>query len=166
MSNEHHPSAYERMIQRAKEFLTGAEKEYTPKLQQALDEAKEKTAELGELSREEAEKVSDYLKRDLQDAGQYLASDEAQELRDWLRFDTQLLEERALDALSLLVDQAKVDFQAFNEQAQNLPWKTGEVTGPGTLVCSECGEELHFKKAGHIPPCPKCAGTTYQRRQD
>lgn len=163
MTTEHHPSAYDRMIQRAKEFLTGAEQELTPKLQQALDMAKEKAAELGELSREEAEKIGDYLKRDLQDAAEYLASDEAQELKDWLRFDTQQLEERALSALSLLVDQAKVDFQQFNEEARNLPWKTGEVTGPGTLICTECGEELHFKQTGHIPPCPKCAATTFRR---
>ena len=52
------------------------------------------------------------------------------------------------------------------EQAREASfYHTGEVTGPGTLVCVECGKELHFHKAGHIPPCPGCRGTRYQRQQ-
>ncbi len=40
---------------------------------------------------------------------------------------------------------------------------TGEIIGAGTLVCDQCGEKLHFHKAGKIPPCPKCHGTTFHR---
>jgi hypothetical protein len=42
-------------------------------------------------------------------------------------------------------------------------YRTGEITGPGTLVCDNCEERLHFHKAGHIPPCPKCHGVIYHR---
>ncbi|MES9926605.1 MAG: hypothetical protein ABW158_00685, partial [Candidatus Thiodiazotropha sp. 6PDIVS] len=42
-------------------------------------------------------------------------------------------------------------------------YHTGEVTGPGTLVCAQCGKEMHFKKTGHIPPCSGCKGTDFQR---
>lgn len=164
--NEKQVRAYERMLERAKQFLTETGDEVTPKLQDALQAAKEKASELGELSAEEAEKIGDYLRRDLQDAAEFLAEDRG-ELRDWLRFDVQQVEDRIADALSLLVDQTKVELAQLAERAQTLgEWHTGEVTGPGTLICKSCGEALHFEKTGHIPPCPKCRGTTYRRSQD
>lgn len=158
--------AYEQMLNRTKTFLTEANQELTPKLEYVLDTAREKATELGELSREEAEKIADYLRRDLHDAAEFMANENS-ELRDWLRFDVGLVENRILDALSLLIDQTKVDLADFDEQAQRFgEWHTGEITGPGTLVCRECGEEIHFHKTGHIPPCPKCHATVYRRSHD
>ena len=164
--NNKHESAYERMLENTKTFLNETSKDLTPKLQQALDAAIEKASEVGELTREEAEKIGNYLKRDVYDAAKFLAEDRG-ELRDWLRFDVEQVERRILDSLSLLVDTTKVDLAEFAEQANRFgEWHTGEITGPGTLVCEACGEELHFHKAGHIPPCPKCKETKYRRRQD
>ncbi|MDH5595020.1 MAG: zinc ribbon-containing protein, partial [Gammaproteobacteria bacterium] len=42
-------------------------------------------------------------------------------------------------------------------------WHTGEVVGVGTLRCKACGELLHFHATGHIPPCPKCQKTVFNR---
>jgi hypothetical protein len=155
--------AYEQMLNRTKTFLTEANQELTPKVEYVLDTAREKATELGELSREEAEKIAGYLRRDLHDAAKFLANENS-ELRDWFRFDVGLVENRILDALSLLVDQTKVDLADLAEQAQRFgEWHTGEITGPGTLVCKDCGEVLHFHKTGHIPPCPKCKATVYRR---
>lgn len=164
--DEKHVHAYERMLERTREFLGEAGEELKPKLQHALDAAVEKATELGELTREEAEKIAEYLKRDLQSAGEYLAGDEAKELKDWLRMDLDLIEARILDALSLLVDPTKVELTLLAEQARLAEWHTGEVTGPGTLTCVNCGKELHFRKPGHIPPCPKCKGTVFRRKLD
>ena len=161
--NDNLINAYEKMLDRAKAFLTEANHEITPKFEYVLDAAKEKATELGELSREEAEKIADYLRRDLHDAAEFLAT-ENNELRDWLRLDIELVEDRVLDALSLLVDKTKVDLADLAERAQRFgEWHTGEITGPGTLVCKDCGEVLHFHQAGHIPPCPKCKATVYHR---
>jgi NADH pyrophosphatase NudC (nudix superfamily) len=151
--------AYERMLDRSKEVLSEA----GHTMQKAVQAAMETASELGELTREEAERIGTYLKRDLHDAAEYLAENGG-ELRDWLRFDVEQVEDRILESLSLLVDQTKVDLNDLAQQAEAFgEWHTGEVTGPGTLVCDACGEELHFKQAGHIPPCPKCRGTVYKR---
>ena len=48
---------------------------------------------------------------------------------------------------------------------QPYDYHTGEIAGFGTLICDECGEKLHFHKAGHIPPCPKCHKTSFHRIQ-
>ncbi len=164
--HEKHLHAYDRMLERTREFLNEAGEELKPKLQHALDAAVEKTTELDELTREEAEKIAEYLKRDLQSAGEYLASDKAKELADWFRFDIKLVEDRILDALSLLVDPTKVELALLAERARLADWHTGEITGPGTLACTSCGKELHFHKTGHIPPCPKCRGTVFRRQLD
>ena len=151
--------AYERMLERSMALLNEA----GHTVQKAVQSAVETASEVGELSREEAERIADYLRRDLHDAADYLAENGG-ELRDWLRFDTELVEDRILDALSLLVDNTKVELAGLAQRAALLgEWHTGEITGPGTLVCDACGEELHFQQAGHIPPCPKCHATVYHR---
>jgi len=168
MKTEHEKQvrAYERMLERAKQFLTETGREVTPKLQEALNAAKEKASQLGELSAEEAEKIADYLKRDLHAAAEFLAEDRG-ELRDWLRFDIQQMESRIAGALALLVDRTKIELAELEQRAQRTgEWHTGEITGPGTLICNNCGEELHYEKPGHIPPCPKCRGTVYRRSKD
>jgi len=45
----------------------------------------------------------------------------------------------------------------------NNTYLTGEITGPGTLVCEQCGEHLTFKTTSVIPKCPKCGGETFHR---
>ena len=96
-----------------------------------------------------------------------VVASEDQNFPNHFGFDVEQIESRILESLSLLVDTTKVDLAEFAEQATLFgEWHTGEVTGPGTLVCSACGEELHFHKTGHIPPCPKCTETKYHRRKD
>ena len=162
-NNDKHLRSYEQMLNRARDLLADAKQELTPRLEHILELAKDKASELGELSVEEMDKVSNYLRRDVYDAANFIAEDRG-ELKDWLRFDIEQVEERILDSLSLLVDPTKVDLADLREQAERFgEWHTGEITGPGTLVCNACGEELHFHKTGHIPPCPKCKGSKYHR---
>lgn len=163
-NNDKHLRTYEQMLNRAKDALTDARQELSPRLEHVLELAKEKASEIGELSREEIDKISNYLRRDVYDAAHFIAEDKG-ELRDWLRFDIEQVEARILESLSHLVDPTRVDLADFREQAERFgEWHTGEITGPGTLVCDACGEELHFHKTGHIPPCPKCTGSKYHRR--
>ena len=162
--NEKLIEAYNRMLERTR----GAMAETGKGLHQALDHAMEKASELGELSREEAEKIGDYIKRDLQDAAQFV-SESGSELRDWLRFDLEVVENAVLDLFSNMVDHTREELHKLELRANALgEWHTGEITGIGTLQCKSCGEKLHFHHTGHIPPCPKCHGTTYRRisRQD
>ncbi|WP_455199093.1 zinc ribbon-containing protein [Kaarinaea lacus] len=162
-SDDKHLRAYEKMLNHARELLTDAKQEVSPRLEKVLDAAREKASEVEELSREELDKISNYLRRDMYDVANFMAEDRG-ELRDWLRFDIEQVEERILESLSHLVDPTNVDLAEFREQAELFgEWHTGEITGPGTLVCDACGEELHFHKTGHIPPCPKCKATKYHR---
>jgi len=158
--------SYNRMMERVKtrlEELEAAEKDALPRLQHSIEHAVEKAVELGELSRQEAQQIGAYLQRDLQDAGYYLATT-GKEIGDWLRFDLDLVEDRLLDLFSKAADKTSLDMLQFKETlAEESTYQSGEITGPGTLQCDNCGERLAFHATSLIPTCPKCANTSFSR---
>ncbi len=161
--------AYNRMMERVKAALEHAEHDTLPTVQQHIESAKKKAVELGELTREEAEKIGTYVKRDLHDAAQYMSSTR-KELATWLRFDLKLIEQRVLDMFSTMVDRTRLELDKLglrareaDDEANRDTRHTGEVTGVGTLACAACGQAVHFHATGRIPPCPKCHATTFQR---
>lgn len=160
--------AYDRMMERVKlrlEELEQAEKDAIPRLSASIEHAMEKAVELGELTREEARLIGGYLKRDLEDAGQYLTAT-GSDLRAWMRFDLELIEDRLLDFFQSGVDQSRLDFLAFEAPETGTEtelYRSGEVTGPGTLQCGECGELVVFRAPTLIEPCAACAGEVFVR---
>lgn len=147
-------AAYDRMMHRTHEFV---EKSF----QEPLNKAVETAVELGELTRDEAERVAMYLKRDLQETAHHL-SESRRELRDWFRFDLEQIENRMLETFSKLVDHSRIELARMSGKLDiEEPRHTGEVAGIGTLVCAECAKQLHFLETGRIPPCPKCHGTVF-----
>ena len=160
--------AYDRMMERVKirlEELEQAEQEALPQLRASIEHATEKAVELGELTREEAHLIGGYLKRDLEDAGQYLTTT-GQDLRAWLRFDLELLEDRMLEFFQRGVDQSRLELLAFeapSAEVETERYRGGEITGPGTLQCENCGELMIFRASATIAPCPVCGGTDFAR---
>ena len=158
--------SYNHMMERVKtrlEELEAAEKDALPRLRHSIEHAVEKAVELGELSRKEAQEIGGYLKRDLQDAGHYLGTT-GKEIGDWLRFDLDLVEEQLLDLFSKAADKTGLERLQFEETlAEESQYQTGEITGPGTLQCDNCGERLAFHATSPIPACPRCNHTSFSR---
>ncbi|MEJ2387273.1 MAG: zinc ribbon-containing protein [Chromatiaceae bacterium] len=162
-SHEHLIDAYERMIKRTGEFFEQAEQERAPRLRHVIEKVRDNMVELGELTREEAIKVGAYVERDIQDAARYIA-ETGDNLRAWWHFDVDLMEQRLLDLFALAADQTRLQLESWAEQARQASvYGTGEITGPGTLVCNACGKRIQMHKAGQIPPCPKCHATAFTR---
>ncbi len=156
-------TAYEAMLQRVHEAADEAESKTVPWLRDTLSNARERAVELEELTREEAERISDYVERDLQDAARFIA-ETGQEFRDWAGFDWRVMQNRMLDMFAGMADQTSQALRQFADQAREASiYRTGEITAPGALECSNCGERLQLRKTGHIPPCPKCQGTMFRR---
>ena len=154
--------AYEEVLEKALEEAHRLEERGAPRLHKIIDTLRHDAKLLGKLSEEQAEKIGQYLKRDLEDAARFL-SETGRELQEWWGFDRILLEKRLLENFTKAADQTTVELELLQDAAQKAPYKTGEITGPGTLLCDNCGEVLHFHKPGHIPPCPKCRKTQYHR---
>lgn len=156
--------AYETMLERSATEFRKLEKKTGPALHSLIDKAKAKAVELGELTEDEAAHLAEYLKRDLSDASFYI-SEHGRELKDWLGFEDSLIAAELLDVFLQAANPSTVDMNELKlELAAQSIYKTGEVTGPGALVCDECDEVLHFHKAGRIPPCPKCHKSSFHRQ--
>jgi polyhydroxyalkanoate synthesis regulator phasin len=145
--------AYEKMVHQLHEGVEHLEKQTLPNLRDRLAAVREKMVELGELSREEAEKVSGYLQRDLEDAAHFIAETN-EEFRQWLRFDVELIEDRLLNSLAKVADQTSLQLKAWADRARRTPYHTGEVTGPGSLACIACGRYWHYTKTGTLRLAP------------
>lgn len=157
-------SAYESMLERVHEAADTAEKKTLPWLREALAGARDKAVELEELTREEADKVSRYVERDLHEAAGFIA-DTGQELRDWLRFDWQLMQNRMLDMFAGMADQTSQALKGFADQAREASlYHSGEVAAPGALECVACGAEINLDKTGRVPTCPNCGATRFRRK--
>ncbi|MEK7991831.1 MAG: zinc ribbon-containing protein [Thiotrichaceae bacterium] len=158
MQNEKLLSAYEQMLTRVKDSPK------TPhSLSERIERAKEKALEFEELTREEAEKLAYYVKRDVHDAAHLIVETE-HELADWLRFDLTLLEERFIDLFSIMEDPTRTELDHLTEQAKlATEWTSGEITCAGTLYCASCNHSLQFYQPDYIPACPNCGSTLFLR---
>jgi hypothetical protein len=167
--SEHEPDkhrevrGYERMLEQLRHQLTDWRAETGPRLRHALASARDHLVELGELSREEADRVADWLRRDVEEAADYTAKTQ-RDLSDWFRMDLQLIESWLWDKFSSVADETRLDWQRFQASVDEAAhYHTGEIAGPGTLICRACGETLQFVRTGHIPPCPHCRESVFRR---
>lgn len=157
--------AYETLLEKSMKEAQKTKSTSGPDLHKVIDEVAQKSSDINELTGEKAMKIGEYLKRDLLDAANYLEKT-GKAFKDWLGFDLALIEDHLRDDFIKAADQTTVELLQLKQQAAAAPYHTGEVSGPGTLVCDACGESLHFHKAGHIPPCPKCQATVFHRKSE
>lgn len=155
--------SYEKLYEHIAENFHRAEDKTEALFNKLMHEAKDKVKELKKISEDDADKVADWVKRDMTDAAHYLA-ETGNELKDWFGFETTLVENELLDMFIKAADQTTVKLLQLKEESKlNISYHTGEVIGPATLKCDKCDETLQFRRAGKIPPCPKCHETSFHR---
>jgi hypothetical protein len=156
-------AAYETMYEHVVADIHKVKDQGGPKLHDLIDEAKDKAVKIEHVAEDDAEKISTWLKRDLEEVIHYIVETEYA-AKEWLGFETALIKSEIIRLLLETADKTTVQLQRMKDNARKpSTYHTGEITGPGTLICDECGEKLHFHNAGHIPPCPKCQKTRYHR---
>ena len=150
--NDKLAQAYDKLLDIMKKAWQDTEDHALPPLKERLDQAVEKLTTLGEVTREEAENVAEFL------------SESGNSLKDLFKFDLEFVEVKVAEMFAQMADTTRMELEKLAERARQVgEWRTGEITGIGVLQCKECGEQLHFEKTGHIPPCPKCHGTVYKK---
>lgn len=160
MIKENFIQAYNNFMQHLHETMGNAD--YS--MAEAVEIAKEKTSSTSDLTAEEMNQVSNYVKRDLDHAAENLDENSEDSFSEWLKIDIDLIEDFALDAFMDLADKTRVELAIIEQQAKNYhPYHSGEITGPGTFVCEECGKEIAFKSTSQIPECPSCNAKTFVR---
>ncbi len=154
---------YNTMLDKLSEWTEKADETAGPMIINGVKEAEEFLSEFKLWSKEEIDLISRYVKRDLHDAASKMESNN-KTFKDWLEFDLHQVEEKLLSVFSSMADQTRQELDHLKATANE--WHTGEVTSIGTLVCTNCGKELHFHKAGRIPPCSSCSHTQFKRAGD
>jgi hypothetical protein len=148
---------YETLARRTAELLESGKKT----LDEALRKAKEELASAGDFSREQAESVSAYVRRDLAQL-----AEQAGQVRESLKktADPQRVATGIQSVFARILSGAAETLSELAARAElQLEHRTGEVTSPGTLTCKDCGAEMKLTATVRIPPCPKCAKTAFRK---
>lgn len=154
---------YKKMFKRVSESLHKIKQKSDLHLHNLVDEAKEKEIALKNLSAENLEKIADYLKRDLEEATNFLSNTSA-DIQEWFGLEKEILEKDMLDFLQKAADHtvlAQLRFK-LNSSSQSV-YFTGEIAAPGHFICDHCGQDNFIKKTSSIPICPVCQGTSFHR---
>ncbi len=157
--------AYNRMMSRVRDSIDNAEAHAVPTLQKAIEQARQQAIHLGEITLEEAEDVGNYIKRDINDAAEYLM-ESSHEFSEWLMLDIDIIEQKVLELFLSVADRTRIELEQFsspNCQLTTSEYHAGEITGPGSLICAHCGALLQFNSADRIPACTACGGCLFKR---
>lgn len=150
-------SLYQKLADRAAELVAEGRKT----VDEALKKAGDEVTSGGDYTREQAEKIAEYLRRDLNEVGM-----KAKQARDAVfeAVEPHRVAAGVQNGLSkLLRTAADTLTEMAGRSEQVLEFKTGEVTSPGTLTCQACNKEMHLKSTVKIPPCPSCHKTLFRK---
>ncbi len=148
---------YQKLADRAAEILKDGRKT----VDEALKKAGDEIASGGDFTREQAEKIGNYLRRDLSEVGRKLKQSretvinaaEPHRLAAGVQSGLAKLLHTTADVLSEIAERSE----------KVLEFHTGEVTSPGFLTCNVCGKEISLKATVRIPPCPSCHKTVFRK---
>ncbi len=84
---------------------------------------------LGDLTRDRSEKAVAYLKEDLHETADSIRSKE-EELRDWLKFDVELVEDRLSEEVATMADDTRLALQRLAEEAEQSGNEPAGETAP------------------------------------
>jgi Zn finger protein HypA/HybF involved in hydrogenase expression len=152
---------YDKLARKFNELYLSGKDRGRESMAVALEKAHEQMAALGEFSAERGEELKQYLARDLDQTiadAQHLG-EEAKE-----RLHPARLGAGALSSLATVLELTGNALSSLSAKTKDkLTYKTGEMTSAGTLTCQACGQTVHLKETGHVPPCPKCKGTLFNK---
>ena len=145
---------YEKLASRTADLLEEGKKTFD----EALKKAKEELSTAGDFSREQADKLGEFVRRDLKEN-----ADKAKEAVK-KAVEPQRVAVGVQSAFTRILTTAAETLTELAERSEkSLEFKTSEITSPGTLTCKECDAEMHMTKTTRIPPCPKCHKTVFRK---
>lgn len=152
---------FDLLAERARKIYEASADKSAKTLEAALRQARNGLEAAGEFRREEGESLESWLRRDLQ-----LAHRNAKAVGSGIKeeFDSSGVSSSVLGLAATVLQNTGETLQAWAAKADEATsYRTGEVTGPGTLSCKRCDTELRMAESSKIPPCPKCHATDFRK---
>ncbi len=168
MSQEEPPNegriteAYDQILANLKDILDNTSRLTRAEFDRALKMAGTSLDEASSFTREEITRAQEAIRKDWQ----LLVKAANKGKDDLLKSEEfQRIADTTLGALGRLTKSIK-DWAGFLDEKieKQITYSTGEVAGPGTFECTECGKTLRFEKSGRIPPCSGCKNTHFRRK--
>jgi len=145
---------YEKLASRTADLLEEGKKTFD----EALKKAKEELSAAGDFSREQADRLGEYVRRDLKENAEKAKAAVIKAV------EPQRVAAGVQSAFTRILTTAAETLTELAEKSEkSLEFKTGEITSPGTLTCKDCDAEMHMTKTTRIPPCPKCHKTIFRK---
>jgi len=159
---ENEENQYDQFADRFKElFESGAEKS-SEFAHIALERARQQLTSTGAFTEEQGQRFKKFLERDLLTQASDYARSIGESAGDHL--NPSRLGAGALASMSSLLDMAGNTLNNLAEMAgKTLSYHSGEITSAGTLTCVSCGQQMHFKQTGRIPPCSACHDSKFRK---
>lgn len=164
-SNDHDKNTlaeqYDKLASKFNEIYLSGKERGREAMTAALDKAQAQLTALGTFSAEQGAALKESLARDL-DLTISVAHQLKEEAKD--RLQPSRLGAGALASIASVLELSSNALRSLSEHTQkSITYKTGEITSAGTLTCQSCGQKVHLKHTGHVPPCPKCSGTLFHK---
>jgi len=151
------------LVKRFHERLLQVEDRTLDVIESELEEAIELEATAEEMARDELNLLGAYLRRDMHSLRDYVAST-GKGLKEWLRFDTDLLESRLAELLLMVADSTTVQQAELKKKAEtDACFDAGESVLGGTFSCVNCGDVYVYHQPTLLSPCLECGGEVFHR---
>jgi len=108
-SANHLISAYNQMIREMRIAFEQPAPSYIS-LQKALEVSKRQVLNNGEVSAEEIYEIGEFIKRDINDAAEYMMENSA-DFFDWLSLDIEIIERRVIDMFLAVADNTRMELE-------------------------------------------------------
>ena len=175
-SASHLISAYNQMMADMRQAFAQSDPDHMS-LQKALNLAKHQAVDIGEVTAEEAYEIGEYIKRDINDAAEFMMESSA-EFYDWLMLDIEMIERKVMELFLSVADHTRIELEQFKQlnppsvfnstednSAEQIPvYKSGEITAPGILICESCGKSNPLFSSNQIKDCRRCGHDRFIRR--
>jgi len=170
-SASHLIAAYNQMMKVMQDAFENSDV-HTMSLQKALNLAKHQAVHLDQVTTEEAHEIGEYIKRDINDAAEYMM-DTSAEFYDWLLLDIEIIERKVMDLFLSVADHTRIELEQFKQHPElpeparlkQIPvYQSGHITGPGTLICENCGKTKLLLSSDKITDCDRCEHDRFIRR--
>lgn len=166
-SAAHLISAYNQMMADMRAAFDQVDVE-TMSLQKALDLAKHQAIHIGGTTAEEAHEIAEYIKRDINDAAEFMM-DSSAEFYDWLMLDIEMVERKVMELFLTVADHTRIELEQFTRvkiaQDEITLYNSGELTAADSLFCENCGQLHPLFSNSEIKDCAHCGHNRFIRRQ-
>ncbi|RCU48821.1 MULTISPECIES: zinc ribbon-containing protein [Corallincola] len=163
MSDEKAPhSGYQKLVDELKAQMEKAEKFSEEEVHEWVEKATAYLQAAGELSKDELQLMSTYLKRDFATAAERM-----KHLPDsWGEGPAlESFKQSAWRWMLELTDRTQLEWSEVADDLKHQGvYKVGEWISLGILICHDCGKAQEFSHPEQIDACPHCGGEAFNRQ--